>query len=136
MNQIIEKELEILWSDFDENDVGEKLESFERLKNSATKDDLPQLVSALKSEKNDFWTRELLSELISELGGSEYLPELFDALQKNYDEGHDNDGFNAYLIEITYSEPKLCKEKLLQLIDSTEFKHKNHAEWLLEFCEV
>jgi hypothetical protein len=136
MNQIIEKQLEILWSDFDENDVEEKLESFERLKNSATKDDLPQLISALKSEKNDFWTRELLSEPISELGGSEYLPELFEALQKNYDEGHDNDGFNAYLTEIAYFEPELCKKKLLKLTDLPDFKYKNYAVWLLEFCEI
>lgn len=136
MNRIIEKELEILWSDFDENGVEEKLESFERLKNSAAKDDLPQLISALKSDKNDFWIRELLSEPISELSGCDYLPELFDALQKNYDEGHDNDSFCHNLTEIAYSEPNLCKEELLKLIDSAEFKHKNHAEWLLEFCGV
>ncbi len=135
MNPIIEKELEILWSDFDENDVEDKLESLERLKNSATKDDLPQLVSALKSEKNDFWIRELLSYPISEIGGSEYLPDLFEALQKNYDEGHDNDSFLHNLTEIAYSEPALCKKKLVELIATPDFKYKNHAEWLLEFCE-
>jgi hypothetical protein len=70
MNEIIAKELEILWSNFSNYDVEQKLESFERLKNSVTKDDLPQLISALKSEKSDFWIRELLSEPISELGGS------------------------------------------------------------------
>ncbi len=134
MNPIIEKELEILWSDFNDYDVEEKLESFERMKNSATKDDLPQLISALKSEKNDFWIRELLSEPISELGGSEYLSELFEALQKNFNEGHDNDGFCFFLTELAESEPELCKKQLLELIDSPSFKHKNHAEWLLEFC--
>jgi len=135
MNKVIEKELEILWSDFDENDVEDKLEAFEKLKNAATKDDLPQLVSALKSEKNDFWTRELLSQPICELGGSDYLPELFDALQKNYNEGHDNDGFNFYLTEIASLEPQLCKKKLLELIAAPYFKYKNRAEWLLQFCE-
>ena len=135
MNPIIEKELEVLWSDFDKNDVDQKLEAFEGLKNSATKDDLPQLISALKSERNDFWTRELLAEPISELGGCEYLSELFEALQKNYDEGHDNDGFNAYLTETAYSEPQLCKKKLLELTAAPDFKYKNRAEWLLEFCE-
>src|SRR5690349_16805010 len=99
MNDVIAKELEILWSDFNDYDVEEKLESFERLKNSATKDDLPQLISALKSEKSDFWIRELLSEPVSELGGSEYLPELLESLQKNFDEGHDNDGFCIFLVE-------------------------------------
>ncbi len=135
MNEVIEKELEILWSDFNANDVEQKLEAFERLKNAATKEDLPQLITALKSEKSDFWIRELLSEPISEFGGSEYLPELFDALQKNFDEGHDNDGFCHFLTEIAHSEPDLCKQKLLKLIDSSDFKHKDHAEWLLEFCE-
>jgi hypothetical protein len=134
MNEVIAKELEILWSDFDENDVEQKLEAFERLKNSACKDDLPQLIAALGTEKNDFWIRELLSEPISELGGSEYLPELFEALQKNYEEGHDNDGFCFFLTELAESKPKLCKEKLFELIDSPNFEYKNHAEWLLEFC--
>ncbi len=135
MNEAIAKEFEFLWSDFDDYDVEQKLESFERLRNSATKDDLPQLISALKSEKNDFWIRELLSEPISKLGGSEYFPELFEALQKNYDEGHDNDGFCFFLTELANSEPELCKKNLLKLIDSPEFKFRNHAEWLLEFCE-
>lgn len=135
MNNAIEKELLILWSDFDVNDEEQKLEAFERLKNAAAKGDLPQLLAAIKSEKNDFWTRELLSEPISELGGSEYLPELFEALQKNYDEGHDNDSFCHNLTEIAYAEPDLCKKKLRALIDSPDFMHKSRAKWLLEFCE-
>lgn len=128
MNKAIENELEILWSDFNENDVEDKLEAFERLKNSVTKDDLSQLISALMSGKNDFWTRELLSQPICELGGSEYLPELFDALQKNYNEGHDNDSFNFYLTEIACLEPQLCKKKLLELIATPDFKYKGSRE--------
>ena len=135
MNPVIEKELKILWSDFKDYDVEEKLESFKRLKNLATTDDLPQLISALKSEKSDFWIRELLSEPISELGSCEYLPELFDALQKNYDDGHDNDSFCFFLAELAESKSDLCKKKLLELIDSPTFEHKERAEWLLEFCE-
>jgi hypothetical protein len=135
MNPIIEKELGILWSDFKDYDVQEKLETFEKLKNSATREDLPRLISALKSEKNDFWIRELLSELISEIGGSEYLLELFEALQKNYNEGHDNDSFCFFLTELADSEPESCRKKLLELIDSPNFEYKNHAIWLLEFCE-
>jgi hypothetical protein len=135
MNTAIVEELEILWSDFEENDVDTKLEAFERLKAIAKKEDLPQLLDALKSERNDFWVRELLSEPISDLGGSKYLPELFDALQKNYDEGHDNDGFNHFLTEIAWAEPEACKEKLEQLLANEDFQHREAAEWLLEFCE-
>ena len=135
MNEVIARELEILWSDFSVNTVEQKLEAIERLKSVSTKDDLPQLITALKSEKNDFWTRELLSEPISELGGSKYLIDLFEAFQKNFDEGHDNDSFSLNLTEIAYSEPVACKEKLLKQLNSAEFKHRNHAEWLLGFCE-
>lgn len=134
MNETIENELEILWSDFNDYDVEDKLEAFEKLKNSASKNDLPELISALKSEKSDFWIRELLSEPISELGGSEYLPELFEALQKNYDDGHDNDSFCFFLVEMAESEPKLCRANLLKLLDLPNFKYKDHAKGLLEFC--
>lgn len=135
MNKAITKELENLWSDFAENDVDEKLEAFGRLKAAATKEDLPQLLDALESGRSDFWVRELLSEPISDLGGSKYLPELFDALQKNYDEGHDNDGFNHFLTEIAWAEPEACKEKLAELLANEKFKHREAAMWLLEFCE-
>ncbi len=135
MNDAIAKELEVLWADFDKYDVNQKLDSSERIGQIATKEDLPQLISALKSERNDFWTRELLAHPISELGGSKYLQELFDALEKNYEEGHDNDNLNFFLTEIADSEPQLCKKELLRLIDSSNFKYKNRAKWLLEFCD-
>ncbi|HEY5757652.1 MAG TPA: hypothetical protein VIU34_17610 [Steroidobacter sp.] len=135
MNQDIQKELEILWSEFDENDVNEKLAAFKRLKAVSTRSDLPQLINAIESERNDFWTRELLSDPISDLGGVDYLPELFDALEKNQDEGHDNDGFCHHLTEIASADPAACKRKLQELISADGFGHKDTARWLLEFCE-
>ena len=135
MNNAIAQELEILWSDFEQSDVDQKLEAFERLKSIAQKEDLQQLIEALKSDRSDFWVRELLSEPISGLGGSEYLPELFDALQKNYDEGHDNDGFHHFLTEIAWAEPQICRDKLEEMLAEKNFRHKEVAEWLLGFCE-
>jgi len=135
MNQIIEREMEILWSDFKNYDVDQKLESFKRLKNSATLDDLPRLVELLTSDKNDFWVRELLSEPISDLGGTTYLLELFDALELNEQDGHDNDGFNHSLIEIAWSDPEGCQKKLNILLAEPNFRHREVAEWLLTFCE-
>jgi hypothetical protein len=135
MNRTIAKELEVLWSDFDENSVDAKLDAFTRLKAAATRDDLPQLINALKSERNDFWTRELLSDPISALGGTIYLPELFDALKKNELEGHDNDGFCHHLTEIACADPAGCRKRLQELISTGGFVHKDTAQWLLEFCE-
>ena len=128
-------EMEVLWSDFDTYDVDQKLEAFMRLKSASSENDLPDLLVLLKSERNDFWTRELLAEPIAELGGVEYLDQLFDALAINFAEGHDNDSFLHFLTEIAWAEPGECKEKLLALISIPDFEHKEQAEWLLQFCE-
>jgi hypothetical protein len=66
----------------DENDIDEQLDAFKRLKAMAKTNDLAQLIGAINSERNNFWTRELLSDPISDLGGLEYLTALFDALKK------------------------------------------------------
>lgn len=135
MNSLIERELSILWSDNNqEDDVDRILSAFHRLNAAATQDDLPQLVEAIRSEKSDFWIRELLSEPISRLGGVEYLDELFDALALNYADGHDNDGFCHHLTEIAHFEPERCREKLEVLIKTPDFRYIEHAKWLLEFC--
>ena len=135
MNQTINEVMKILWSDFEENSVEDKLSAFEKLKDSATTNDLPQLIDLLNSERNGFWERELLSEPISELGGVKYLPELFDAAEKNRIEGHDNDGLNHFLTEIAEVDSVACKRKLHDMLNTHNFKHKGQAEWLLTFCE-
>jgi len=135
MNNAILKEMEILWSSFEKFDVDQKLEAFQRLKESATKEDLPVLLDFLRSERNDFWIRELLAEPICDLGGSQCLPELFDAYDLNEEDGHDNDGFNAYLIDLAFSEPENCKAKLLELLSHQNFKHKDIAIWLIGYCD-
>ena len=135
MNKIIQQEMEILWSDYDEYSVNQKLEAFERLKAASSRSDLSQLLDLLKSEQNDFWVRELLAEPISEYGGSNCLPELFDGLKLNELEGHDNDTFLHFLTEIAYSGPMECKSTLQNLIARKNYEHKTRAEWLIEFCE-
>lgn len=128
----LQSDLEILWSDSNIDDV---LEAQQRLLAIATKKDLPELVEALKSERNNFWTRELLVEPIALLGGPDVLRELFDAKEKNFKEGHDNDSLNFFLTEIADVEPAACRAKLESLLESRDFPHHNYAKWLLEFCK-
>jgi len=116
-------------------DVEGVIEAFERLKSLATQADLPTLIAAIQSPRNNFWTRELLAEPISQLGGSDYLQPLLDAAQLGLDEGHDNDGFDTHLAEIAYAEPEKCRTKLLELLAQPDFKHHEAARWLLEFCK-
>ena len=135
MNQTIDHEIQILWAGFDKYDVEEKIAAFARLKDASRQEDLPQLIELIKSRKNDFWTRELLSEPICELGGSNHLVELFEALELNREEGHDNDAFHNFLIEIALTDPAACREKINALLELSDYKHKETAEWLLEYCE-
>ncbi len=116
-------------------DVDGVLEALERLKSVATKADLPELVAAIQSPRNSFWTRELFAEPISELGGSDYLEVLLEADQLGLNEGHDNNSLHSSLNEIAYSEPEKCRAKLKELLARPDFKYQEAARWLLEFCK-
>jgi hypothetical protein len=135
MNTDISKEIEILWHYEDINEIEVKIEAIERINKLATEEDLPQLVDALKSQKSNFWIRELLSQPISEIGKAKYLDELFDAMLKNYDDGHDNDGLAFFLSEIASIEPIGCRAKLIDLALIPNYRHLGYVHWLLEFCE-
>lgn len=132
MPSSLQSDLEILWS---EANIDAVLEAQQRLIAIATKEDLPELVEALRSERNNFWTRELLAEPVACLGGPDVLLELIDAKDKNHKEGHDNDSLNFLLTEIADAEPAACKAKLESLMESPDFPHRNYAKWLLEFCK-
>ena len=121
--------LEVIWS---EEDVPTVIEAHEKFISVATNEDVPRLATALKSDRNNFWTRELISEPLAILGGADYLPELFDALEKNDAEGHDSDSLTHFLTEIASMNPDACREKLKDLKGSVYAKH---VEWLLDFCK-
>ena len=135
MNPILEQQMEIIWSSFEENDLDEKMAAFEKLNATATEEDLPQLLTLLNSERNGFWERELLSEPISNLGGAQCLPQLFEAADKNTKEGHDNDSFNHFLTEIAWADSEGCEKTLRKMLSAKDYKHKEKAKWLLTFCE-
>lgn len=78
-------------------DIDGVLKAFERLRSIATEADLPTLVAAIKSPRNNFWTRELFAQPICELGGVDNLEPLLEAAQLNLDDGHDNDSFDFSL---------------------------------------
>jgi hypothetical protein len=137
---MIEKEIEAILAGQDvgagDVDVDGVLSAFERLKSMVTKADLPILVAAILSPRNNFWTRELLAEPICQWGGSDYLEPLLEAAQLGLDEGHDNDGFDTHLTEIAHAEPEKCRTKLEKLLAQPDFKHHEAARWLLEFCKT
>jgi len=135
---MIEKDLELIFDlqDVDGDvDIDGVLEAFYRLNDEASVEDLPLLLEAIKSPKNNFWTRELLSEPIARLGGSKVLEPLFAAFAANVEDGHDNDGFSAFLIEIAESETDQCIAECNRLLAQPSFEHGDLARWLLTFTE-
>lgn len=136
---MIEKDLELIFDlqDVDGDvDIDGVLEAFYRLKAEVSSDDLPLLLKAIQSPENNFWTRELLSEPIARLGGSTVLEPLFVAFAANEKEGHDNDGFSVFLIEIAESETEQCIAECNRLLAHPSFEHGDLARWLLTFTET
>lgn len=137
---MIENEIEAIFAGQEvgggEVDIDGVLEVFGRLMSVATEADLPTLVAAIQSPRNNFWTRELFSEPICHLGGSDYLEVLFEAAQLGLDEGHDNDSFDHNLTEIAYAEPEKCRAKLEELLARSDFQHREAATWLLDFHKI
>lgn len=104
-----------------------------RLHEEATLEDVPRLINLLEKADN-FFVREAAAWPLAELAGVQVLPQLLRAYQKGFDEGHDNDGFTAALLEIPAIFPGAAKAALSELIQSADEPIRGHAKWLLEFC--
>jgi hypothetical protein len=133
---MIETEINAFFSASDDENPDGVLSAFDQINANATKSDVPALLDAIRSPKNNFWTRELLSQPICKLGGIDCLELLLEALQKGKDEGHDNDGFVASLWTLTDADPRGCRTKLNELLSRADFKQREQALWLLEFCQT
>ena len=115
-------------------DVDAQLEAFEQLNASVTDADLPALLAALESTSS-FWVRELLAEPIIRLSGAKALPQLMKAFRKNYDEGHDNDGFETFLVELAESDSERVRVELQKLAPTARKEEMEDINWLLEYCQ-
>ncbi len=120
---------------FEESGIDAKLAAFEELKEHVSDADLPELLDVICSTEIDFWTRELLAEPVADLGGAEVLPTLLAAYQQNFDAGHDNDGFSHTLREVAWLDPGGSRSALADLVQADDENTRNHAGWLLDFCD-
>jgi hypothetical protein len=114
------------------DDIDAAVAACERIHREATDEDLPRL-HALLSDRS-FFVREAAAWPLSELAGAAALPELFVAYQRGLDEGFDNDGFSAALIEMAASDPHGVRAMLTSLLTSPDATMRENASWLLEFC--
>lgn len=119
-------------SALDASDVSTCVEAASRLHAEADVEDVPKLLALL--ENDSFFVREAAAWPLAELVGPSVLPQLFSAYQRGFDEGYDNDGFTAALLEIPFLFRTETKSSLTNLIKIADEKTRGHAQWLLEFC--
>lgn len=106
----------------------------ERLHTEASLADVPKLLELLR-DGADFFVREAAAWPLAELAGPKHLLPLLGAYQRGFEEGHDNDGFTAALLEITALFPSEAREALLDIMGTSDGTLREHARWLLTFCE-
>ncbi len=117
----------------DARDVEVNVRAATQIHKQSIKSDIPWLLEALKHES--FFVRESAAWPLAELAGPSALPELFAAYQRGFDDGYDNDGFTAALIELAALHPLDTPPALQQLVAEGNEAVRGHAAWLLEFCE-
>jgi HEAT repeat protein len=103
------------------------------LQAEATPEDVPRLVELLNDES--FFVREAAAWPLSDLAQIDALPQLLKAYQRGLDEGHDNDGFSAALIDLVEMNEAAAKPLLLELTQSADNGVRETASWLLGFAE-
>lgn len=112
-------------------DVDAAVAAAASLQRNATAEDVPGLLELLKEES--FFVREAAAWPLSDLGRVDLLPQLLVAYQRGLDEGHDNDGFSAALIDLVGMNREGARPSLEALARSSDPNFVSHATWLLEF---
>jgi HEAT repeat protein len=104
----------------------------ERLHKSSTAEDIPRLRELLGDDS--FFVREAAAWPLVELAGVGHVLELLQAYQRGLEDGHDNDGFTAALIDLAESDPVRVAGALEPLAHSNDEALRENARWLLTFC--
>jgi hypothetical protein len=110
------------------------VQAAECLHRECSSEDQHSLLQLLKSD--DFFVREAAAWPLVEIAGPSVLHELLVAYQRGFDDGHDNDGFTAALLELPYLHSEATSAAASHLAKTTTEPMKGHAEWLLTFCEA
>ena len=125
-----DKEWQALIDTLRGSDPSESAAAASRLHKTATSVDLSRLMDLLNDD--DFFVREAAAWPLADLAGLSVLRELLVAYKRGADEGYDNDGFTAALIDLIERNKPASRELLEGLKGDPALRE--HALWLLEFC--
>jgi hypothetical protein len=125
------------WSDITaalrRRDIDTCVAAASRLHKESTPEDVPSLLELLRT--GDSFEREAAAWPLAEIAGVTHLHELLAAYELGFEEGNDNDGFTAALLEIPALYPIEARVELIRLESSAADPMRAHAAWLLDFCE-
>src|SRR5258706_599213 len=94
-------------------DIDKAVAAAAELQAKASAEDVPRLLELLLDDS--FFVREAAAWPLSDLGWMDALSQLLCAYQRGLDEGHDNDGFSAALIDLVTAKPSAAKPRLESL---------------------
>lgn len=112
----------------DAGDSQVTVEAFAALRREAKRTDLPWLKSLLKDKSA--LVREAAAAPIADLDGLSALRDLLAAFQRGVDEGHDQDGFAALLIDMVSEDSLEAAQYLKTLIRDDDRVVRELALWL------
>lgn len=129
---------EVRWNELmaalrDRDDIERAVDAAQSLQRESTLEDIPRLRDLLKDK--DFFVREAAAWPLSDLDVTDALSDLLDALRKGEDDGHDNDGLAASLMDLAERNPDQCLAMIEKVLESGNPRIREQAEWLRQFCE-
>ena len=104
----------------------------DRLRDEATIEDIQKLLELLHSDNAHL--REVAVMPLIELAGPRVLPELFEAFQRDLDEGRSESRFSGALLHLPELFPAETRSVLLHLRTSGSESIRKSSDWLLEYC--
>lgn len=102
------------------------------LPNKAGQDDIPRLLELLND--GDFIVREAAAVALCRLGAVSFLEQILAALQKGFDDGHDNDSLQGALGDMAMMEKTAVRAKLEEMRTGADETLEENIDWLLEYC--
>jgi HEAT repeat protein len=103
----------------------------EQIAEVANESNIAELYSLMNDE--DFFVREAAALPLARLEGIRALPDLFEAHKRGSNDGHDNDGLTATIVELLEANQEEVTPLLLNMVRSVNNDTRRMAAWALGF---
>ena len=115
--------------DLRSRDIHRAVRALKYLDKAATEANVPELYALLADR--DFFFGEAVAVPLARLEGARALPQLLRAFQQGVDDGYDNDGLTATIMELVEREPNESEAVLRELMQSDDEHMRENATWAL-----